>query len=211
MKKFTEEFNKIISDPDKLKEMTEGSASLTTDYKIWAEKRGFINEAINDDGSILDIGCANGFFLKSLQEWSDYNLVPYGIDIEKDRIATAKKLFPEYQDHFAVLDAKNINQLTIVGLPKKYDFVYWNFYSQWNIGDKEWKDALEVILSMTRKRLILGFYAKNIFHPESPEWRQEREFVKNRSEDFKKQGFAISGTILNPTNFNQSVAWIDKK
>src|SRR4051794_20732491 len=104
----------------------EGSCTPESGYGEWEAKRRFIAATIDHDGSVLDVGCANGFFLRSLQEWSGYSLVPYGIDIEEPLIVQAKNLFPEYKNNFCVLDVRSIKNIGQC-MPKRYDFIFWNF------------------------------------------------------------------------------------
>ena len=177
-------------------------------YKEWEDKRKFITKAINNNGTILDIGCASGFFLRSLQEWTDYELTPYGIDINGDFIEEAKKLFPQQKEHFMKMDVKDIANLSSLGLPSQYDFVYLSIPG--NIADTEWKALIKtIIIPMVNKRFIIGFYGSNKFPFESEEWGEEREQIKERVEEFKKADLGISGSKFNPTKFNQAIAWVD--
>lgn len=187
-----------------------GSLSPGSDYSEWQAKREFIAELIDHDGSILDIGCANGFFLKSLQEWSGCQLVPYGIDIEQQLVSQARALFPQHQDNFKELSVINIHELSPLGLPDKYDFIFWNFLGRWDIEDQQWQDILQYILDMARRRVILGFYGTNRYVPQSKEWLRERQRLLQLPASFEKVGFTLSGVKLNPTQFNQTVAWIDR-
>jgi uncharacterized protein (DUF952 family)/SAM-dependent methyltransferase len=55
----------------------------------WEAERRPIAEAIDCDGSFLDIGCANGLLLESLVRWSvegGHHIEPFGLDIS-DRLA----------------------------------------------------------------------------------------------------------------------------
>ena len=58
-----------------------GMGTGNVDIQTWENRRQFIHSAIDKSGTILDIGCGNGFLLRCLQEWSGVDLVPYGIDI----------------------------------------------------------------------------------------------------------------------------------
>lgn len=35
----------------------------------WAHKRGLIAEAVDRDGSFLDVGCASGYLMETLSAW----------------------------------------------------------------------------------------------------------------------------------------------
>ncbi len=56
-------------------------------YSWWKMHRSLIARAVHKSGSILDIGCANGFLLRCLMEWSSHALVPYGFDAVHASIA----------------------------------------------------------------------------------------------------------------------------
>jgi SAM-dependent methyltransferase len=189
--------------------LTQGSFSPGASYEEWEAKRRFIAATIDRDGSILDIGCANGFFLRCLQEWSGHTLVPYGIDVESNLIAQAAALFPQHADHFSVLDVKDISGRGQHGLPARYDFVFWNFLGAWNINSPEWQTILRQVLSLAKKRVIIGFYGTNQYAPYSKEWYSERDRLLDLPLAFEKAGFVLSGSQLNPTNYNQVIVWSD--
>jgi SAM-dependent methyltransferase len=188
----------------------EGSLSPGSDYKEWKAKRKFIAELVNHDGSILDIGCANGFFLRSLQEWSRRQLTPYGIDIEGTLLARALDLFPQYRNNFQELNVTLIENISELGLPDQYDFIFWNFLGGWRIEDDQWQTVLRKILHMAKRRLILGFYGTNRHRFRSKEWTEERSRLLQVPESLKNAGFILSGFKLNPTNYNQIAVWFDK-
>ncbi len=188
----------------------EGSLSSGTTYSEWKAKRQFIADLVDHDGSILDIGCANGFFLRSLQEWSGRQLVPYGVDTNGGLIAHATELFPEYKNNFRVLDVRSIHTIAQIGLPDKYDFIFWNFLGYWRISHSDWQAVFRRVLPLAARRVILGFYGTNRYIPHSKEWQEERDRLLRLPSEFEKAGFVFSGSRLNPTNFNQVVGWIDR-
>ncbi len=52
-------------------------------------------------GNILDLGCGNAYLLKIIRG-SNERIIPYGIDINKKAIESAKRLQPEFADNFFV-------------------------------------------------------------------------------------------------------------
>lgn len=71
----------------------------------WRAERGTILEAIDGDGDILDIGCANGYLAECLVAWADergVRLTPYGIDVGERLIAEARRRLPEFAGNFHV-------------------------------------------------------------------------------------------------------------
>jgi SAM-dependent methyltransferase len=109
----------------------------------WIENRQPIVRAIKKPGTLLDIGCANGFLLTCLQFWSEHQITPYGIDIDKISILAARALLPEYANHFATL--------------------YWNVWDGLDFVDPLYKRYAENAFAAVRDggRVILGFYDTN--------------------------------------------------
>lgn len=71
----------------------------------WRNERSPILNAIEDDGDLLDIGCANGYLLKCLVKWSGergLKLTPHGLDQGSRLIRLAKERLPEYSENFHV-------------------------------------------------------------------------------------------------------------
>ncbi|MEM8885647.1 MAG: class I SAM-dependent methyltransferase [Planctomycetota bacterium] len=68
----------------------------------WALKRRCLVDALDGPGDYLDVGCANGLLLESLQEWSGLALVPHGIDFVPELIAAARDRHPGCAQNFAV-------------------------------------------------------------------------------------------------------------
>ena len=74
----------------------------------WRRKRGQVLNAIDGDGDILDVGCANGHLLKCLVEWGaerGQTLVPHGVDFGAELIDLANKHVPDFADNFHVGNA----------------------------------------------------------------------------------------------------------
>ena len=201
-KKYSEEFKQIISNKNKVIRLIKNSFS-DGDFNNWRNIRSFTKKAFNRDGTILDIGCANGFFLKCLREWANYNLVPYGIDIKKNLIKEAKKLFPEFSNNFALLNGEDIKKLNKVGLPNKFDFIYTLPFKT---------KTLKLILNYVRKngRLIITFYGSNKYKIGSNKHIEERNELYKRINNYKKDGLKFNQIIKNPLRTNHIIALINK-
>ncbi|MFO0862563.1 MAG: class I SAM-dependent methyltransferase [Candidatus Saccharibacteria bacterium] len=207
--KYSTEFQKLISNPEQFAELMKDNESSPV-YEEWEQKRRFIADVVDSDGTILDIGCAGGFFLRSLQEWSGHKLTPYGVDIDEGYIYAAQKLYPDLKDHFAVLDVREINTISTVGLPENYDFVYWNFLGLKYFKDSNLHETIKSIIALANKRVIVGFYRANSPKATETEQQEEKAQLKKRVDDFTKD-WPVTGTLYNPTKFNQAIVWIDKE
>lgn len=130
----------------------------------WEDARKFISNCINKSGSLLDVGCANGFLLKSLTSWSSQEITPYGIDILDKNIQNAKELFPDYQDNFICCSYDNFLGKYPETFPNDFDFIIWSF---WDDQHKISKEEIEYLLSHVngKGKLIITFYPDNSKEP----------------------------------------------
>jgi len=71
----------------------------------WEYARSHIAEAIDRDGSFLDIGCANGYLLECLPRWTSHALDRYGLDIAPELVELARSRLPELADRLWVGNA----------------------------------------------------------------------------------------------------------
>lgn len=65
----------------------------------WIKCRKPIADCIEESGSFLDIGCANGYLLECILRWTaerGISVIPYGIDLSEKLVKLAKKRLPEY-------------------------------------------------------------------------------------------------------------------
>lgn len=74
----------------------------------WEESRGLIMEAIDGSGTFLDVGCANGLLMASVERWSrERGLVvePYGVEISPRLAALARSRYPQWRDRIWAANA----------------------------------------------------------------------------------------------------------
>ncbi len=71
----------------------------------WEFARSHVGDAINRDGSFLDIGCANGYLLECLPGWTPYELDRYGLDIAPELVNLARRRLPELADRLWIGNA----------------------------------------------------------------------------------------------------------
>jgi 2-polyprenyl-3-methyl-5-hydroxy-6-metoxy-1,4-benzoquinol methylase len=196
-------FDRLVKNREIVGMLIEGSCQHRTrngykilpDYKYWKRAREFIASAINKDGKILDIGCANGFLLLCLQSWSGKKLVPYGIDSNPHVVVDAQRLFPKYKQNFTRMRIQELSDL-----PGKYDVIYWNVWDNWDFKTKEEIRPVRECLRHIKKggRLILGFY------------HTDRGINAGKIKRLGKIGFKISGVLQNKHITHLMIAWMDK-
>lgn len=159
-------FEDLITDPRRVEALLDGSyicgEAGTLDY--WEFRRRPLVKAFGGPGSLLDIGCANGFLLRCLVEWSAHKLEPYGIDVDENLLAQSSQLFPDLQSHFALLPMGHLEKRGKAGLPDKFDYVYWNVWDDFEFGAEAFAGWLGKARDAVKKggRLILGFYNEDL-------------------------------------------------
>ena len=71
------------------------------DAQLWREARELVLDSVPANGSLLDVGCANGHLMESLATWArerGLDLSIYGLEIDSDLAETARRRLPEYAD-----------------------------------------------------------------------------------------------------------------
>ena len=82
-----------------------GHGGDETRYRYTQE---MILDATEGDGTFIDVGCANGYLMEKLKDWSlerGTRLEFYGLDISEELIALAKQRLPQWKDRFYVGNA----------------------------------------------------------------------------------------------------------
>ena len=87
------------------------------DEARWEAARRPITEAVDRDGSFLDIGCASGYLLESIVEWSPHRIDPYGLELTPGLAGLARRRLPQWADRIFVGNALTWEP------PRRFDFV----------------------------------------------------------------------------------------
>lgn len=98
-----------------------GQSGHGGDEAQYRDKRMMILEAIHRNGTFLDVGCANGYLMESLERWlqgSGLAVEFYGLDISEPLLELAKQRLPHRQDRFFLGNALYWTP------PQPFDFVY---------------------------------------------------------------------------------------
>ena len=87
------------------------------DERRWELARRPIADAIDRDGSLLDIGCASGYLLESVVRWSSRPIEPYGLDFAPRLVELARERLPQWADRISLGEALAWHP------PRRFDFV----------------------------------------------------------------------------------------
>ena len=71
----------------------------------WEYARSHIADAIDWDGSFLDVGCASGYLMECLPRWTTHDVEPYGLDIAPALADLARRRLPAWADRIWVGNA----------------------------------------------------------------------------------------------------------
>jgi len=64
-----------------------------------------ILEATPNDGSFLDVGCATGHLMESIEQWAaqrEISIAAYGLEIDPDLAAEARRRLPVFADRIFI-------------------------------------------------------------------------------------------------------------
>jgi hypothetical protein len=78
------------------------------DAARWRARRGMIVDGLHRSGTFLDVGCANGLLMESVQEWAAERglaIEPYGVDLAPGLVALARQRLPQWADRIEVGNA----------------------------------------------------------------------------------------------------------
>jgi SAM-dependent methyltransferase len=86
----------------------------------WMACRKPIADCIDENGSFLDIGCANGYLLECVMNWlkeRNLSVIPYGLDISGKLVELAKERLPLFKNNIFAGNAWDWEN------PLKFDYV----------------------------------------------------------------------------------------
>jgi len=149
----------------------------------WRSEREPILDAVQRHGSLLDLGCANGFLVECLRGWGaerGFALVPFGLDLSAELIDLARQRLSEFTSNFYVGNAWSWSP------PQRFTYVY-------SLADVVPLTHLRSYLSRLRReflepdgRLIIGSYGSHS--------RQVPPL--NLEQLLPSYGFSVAGTTL---------------
>jgi SAM-dependent methyltransferase len=89
-------------------ESAQGGSGHTGTPQDWEYSRGLVAEAVDRSGSFLDVGCANGLLMESIERWGRAKglaIEPYGLDISPELAQLARRRLPDWADRIFVGNA----------------------------------------------------------------------------------------------------------
>jgi hypothetical protein len=134
------------------------------------------------DGTMLDIGSANGFLLRCLKEWSHKRIDGYGIDNNPAMVDQARQLFPREARKFVTNDElPQSGDLSKIGFPRTFDTVYWNIWDNFDLTSEDGRRFLERLSSFVGENgsFVIGSY------------RPDREGNEERVNELEALGWKV--------------------
>ena len=167
-----------------------------SDIYRWRNVRWMILEPVYHDGTFIDIGCANGHLIESLDRWmrsTDVHVDFYGLEISQGLFDLAQRRLPDFASRLFLGNALYWKP------PFEFDYVYTMILP--DIPGDLRKPFLENLYGNYVKpdgRLILG------------PWN-----TRQIEEELPKLGFTPSGycekSVPGTSDETKRIVWIDKK
>jgi SAM-dependent methyltransferase len=82
-----------------------GQSGKTGTAEDWERSRSHVADAIDRDGTFLDVGCANGYLMECIPRWTPFVVEPYGLDLSPELAELARRRLPEWSDRISVGNA----------------------------------------------------------------------------------------------------------
>lgn len=162
----------------------------------WQESRRCIAEAVDRDGTFLDVGCANGLLLESLGRWlaeRSITIDPHGIDFVGELIELARRRLSHVPSvNFHVANVWDWSP------PRQYDFVRTNLDYVPERAWIEWVTRHWDRLVAPCGRLILCWYYSS---------REAGQPQQSPARFLEALGLAVVGATA---ALGTEVAWADK-
>lgn len=166
------------------------------DEARWTQARGLIVDAIDRDGTFLDVGCANGYLMESIHRWSldkGYKIETHGVDISPELADFARERLPHWAERIHTGNALYWNP------PVPFTFVRTGLNYVPRRRQKEYVQILLDCAVSPGGRLIIGTI------------NEEKE-IHYIEDQLTRWGFTINGRSNRPHSdkrIEYKIVWID--
>ncbi len=174
-----------------------GQSGKMGDEDGWNYARSLICDAIDGDGSFLDVGCANGFLMECMKRWAverGLRVQPYGLDISPELVELARERLPNWAGRIYT------GNVMTWRAAQRFDFVRTGLEYAPSRRRRDLARRILDDLVAEGGRLIVGTYHGEGVGPDSLEREME------------SWGFAVAGHTSRPHRDDRlvyRVLWID--
>jgi SAM-dependent methyltransferase len=174
----------------------QGQSGQSGDAEGWEQARRLVLDAVDGDGTFLDVGCANGLLMESVHRWGSedgVSLEPYGVDISAALADLARQRCPQWADRIWTANALGWHP------PRRFDYV---------------RTGLDYVPSARRADLVHHL----LEHVVADHGRllvgvtNEERGQQGLADALRGWGFAVAGTATRPHRheaLERTVHWID--
>jgi SAM-dependent methyltransferase len=165
------------------------------DDEDWTYKRRLIAEAIDGDGSFLDVGCASGYLMETLTRWCrdrGHTIEPYGLDISPALADLARRRLPHWAQRIFVGNAIDWTP------PRRFTFVRTGLEYVPSRRQRALVEHLLAEVVAPGGRLIIGVYSEEHAHLRTGPADEDR---------VAQWGFAIVGQAERPHPHDPRLAY----
>ena len=174
-----------------------GQSGKTGDEDGWNYARSLICDAIDRDGSFLDVGCASGFLMECMEKWAaerGHQIEPHGLDISPELADLARSRLQGWADRV------HTGNVMTWRPRRRFDFVRTGLEY---VPARRMRDLVQRILDdlvAENGRLIVGTYHGERAGPDSLE------------QEVASWGFEVAGHTSRPHRDDRlcyRVLWIE--
>lgn len=167
-----------------------GQSGKTGTAEDWEWSRSHVADAIDADGSFLDVGWASGYLMECLPRWTSFDVEPYGLEIAPELAALARSRLPEWADRVFVGNA--------LSWEAPHEFTYVRTGLGY-VPPGRRQELLERLLGICR-RLVVGVL-------------NEHERETTTEDELASWGYSVAGRSVRANRWKNGmeyrVLWID--
>jgi hypothetical protein len=176
----------------------QGQSGRSGDAAGWEAARRFLLDAVDRDGTFLDVGCANGLLMESVHAWAAEDgrtLEPYGVEISAPLADLARRRCPQWADRIWTANALHWQP------PRTFDVVRTGLDY---VPDARRPDLVRHLLDQAVApggRLLVGVTS-------------ERRGEPGLAEALRGWGFKVAGTVTRPHDHDavvRTVHWVERE